>query len=165
MKGSKILLFIICLIMWFLLSWSFSEKSVIAGVLVSLAIAFVIEGDLFTKNPHKMTHLKRYFWFFVYSGILAWDMLKANAEILWYMLKPRLRLETETVAVPCGLKSETGITALANTVTLIQGMATVDIDEESRTLLVHFLKASQKEALISKIKKYEKLLIDIYEEL
>ena len=165
MKGSKILLFIICLIMWFLLSWSFSEKSVIAGILVSLAIAFIIEGDLFTKNPHKMTHVRRYLWFVFYAGVLSWDMLKANAEILWYLLTPYLKLDSETASVPCGLKSETGITALANTVTLIQGMATVDIDEESGTLLIHFLRTSQKEALIVKIRKYEKLLKDIYEEL
>lgn len=165
MKSSKILLFIICLIMWFLLSWSFSQKSVIAGVLASLTIAFLIEGDLFTRNPHKMTHFKRYFWFFFYSGALAWDMFKANLQILGYLLIPRLKLESEFVSFPSGLKSETGITALANTVTLIQGMATVDIDENSKTLLIHFLRASQKERLVSKIKKYEKLLKDIYEDL
>ena len=165
MKRSKILLFIICLIMWFLLSWSFSQKSVITGVLVSLIIAFIIEGDLFTKNPHKMTHIRRYLWFFFYSGVITWDMFKANLEILKYLLTPCLKLESEIVAVPTELKSETGITALANTVTLIQGMATVDIDEQSGTLQVHFLKASQKDKLLSKIKKYEKLLKDIYEEL
>ena len=164
MKGSKILLFIICLIMWFLLSWSFSGKSVISGVLISLAIAFVIEGDLFTKNPHKMTHMKRYLWFFIYSAVLAWDMLKANIEVLCYLLTPKMKLTPEIAAVSTELRSETGITALANTITLIQGMATVDIDEQKRTLQVQFLRSSQKEALTAKIRKYERILKDVYEE-
>jgi multicomponent Na+:H+ antiporter subunit E len=164
MKGSKILLFTLCLVMWFLLSWSFSGKSVIAGVLISLAIAFVIEGDLFTKNPHKMTHMKRYMWFFVYSAVLSWDMLKANIEVLFYLLTPKMKLDPVTEGVPTELKSETGITALANTITLIQGMSTVDIDEETRTLHVHFLRSSQKDALTAKIRKYERILKDVYEE-
>ncbi|MCX5782132.1 MAG: Na+/H+ antiporter subunit E [Elusimicrobia bacterium] len=128
MKGSKILLFIICLIIWFILSWSFSEKSIIAGICISFIIA-VIEGDLFTKNPHKMLRIKRYLWFFVYTGVLIWDMFKANIEILFYMLNPNLKLEPQIIPISTELKSETGITALANTITLIQGMATVVFEE------------------------------------
>jgi len=163
-KASRILLFIICLIIWFMLSWSFNQKSIIVGIIVSAVISF-IEGDLFTKNPHKMTHIKRYLWFLYYVGVLLCDMVLANVEILVFVLTFWKKLDPGVFSVQSTLKSETGITALANTITLIQGTATIDIDEQSRMLEVQFLMAAQKEKIIRRIKAYEKILKGIYEEL
>ncbi len=164
MSGSRILLFIVTFITWLMLSWSFSEKSLIAGFLISIVIA-AVAGDLFTKNPRKMLDLKRYLWFFVYTGTLFWDMLKANIEVLFFAVSPHPQLESGVIEISTRLKSETGMTALANTLTLIQGMATVDISEQERKLVVHCVRLSvQKQFLFSKILKYEQLLARIYEE-
>ncbi len=163
MNGRRALLFVLSLILWFALSWSFSQKSIIAGIILSFLIA-LIAGGLFTQNPHKMLHLKRYLWFFAYCAILAWDMFKANIDVIFYIFNPKVRLEPKIVPVETALRSETGITALSNTINLIQGMTSVDIDDSSRILSVYFVRSSNYEKNLARIRKYEKILENIFEE-
>lgn len=165
MKKSRIALFIISLGLWLILSWSADVQHIIAGIACSLVVAF-LTGDMFTENPHKFMHLSRYMWFFVYLPVFAWEILKANIDVAKRLLSPEMPINPGIVKVRTRLKSESGITFLANSLTLTPGTTTVDIDHESGFLYVHWLNVKTQdidEATNILVRKYENILARIFE--
>jgi len=133
---SKIVLFIIAMFVWVLLSWSLSWQSLLVGFFASLIVAF-LTGDLFTANPHKFAHPKRYLWLMRYIPVLLWEAIKANVDLAYRVLHPNLPIRPGIVKVKTRLKSETGLTFLANSITLKPGTTSVDIDRENGYIYVH----------------------------
>jgi multicomponent Na+:H+ antiporter subunit E len=165
MNKSKIVLFILSFMLWTALSWSLDLQHIIAGLLCSLIVA-VVTGDMFTANPHKFTHPPRYFWFAVYVPVFAWALLKANIDVAVRLLSPKLPIRPGIVKIKTNLKSESGLTFLANSITLTPGTTTVDIDRENGFLYVHWLNVKTEdidEASRLIAWKYEKILDRIFE--
>lgn len=53
------------------------------------------------------------------------------------VLFPKNRVKPAFVALPLDLKSDLGITILANTITLTPGTFSVDVSEDKKTLYIH----------------------------
>ncbi|MFH1368164.1 MAG: Na+/H+ antiporter subunit E [Elusimicrobiota bacterium] len=165
MKKSRIVLFILSLLLWFVLSWSVDLQHIITGVACSLIVAF-LTGDMFTENPHKFAHLSRYMWFAVYFPVFVWEIVKANIDVARRLLSPELPIKPGIVRVRTKLKSETGITFLANSLTLTPGTTTVDVDKDNGFLYIHWLNVKtqdETEATHLLVDKYEKILARIFE--
>lgn len=165
MRKSKLVLFFISLLLWCLLSWSVDLQHLIAGVFFSLVVA-LMTGDMFTENPHKFLHISRYLWLFVYIPVFAWELLKANLDVARRLLSPKMDIKPGIVRVRTKLKSDTGLTFLANSITLTPGTTTVDIDKDNGLLYVHWLNVKTQnidETTLMIASKYEKILARIFE--
>lgn len=165
MNKSKIILFIICFLLWSALSWAVDLEHIIAGILCSALVA-AVTGDMFTANPNKFAHPPRYFWFAVYLPVFAWEMFKANLDVAFRLLSPKLPIRPGIVKIKTNLKSDSGLTFLANSITLTPGTTTVDIDKENGFLYVHWLNVKSEdidEATRLIAGKYEKILDRIFE--
>ncbi|MFA5114836.1 MAG: Na+/H+ antiporter subunit E [Candidatus Omnitrophota bacterium] len=135
---SRIVTFIVCLVIWCLLSFSLDWQHLLVGVLLSLFIA-AMTGDLFTEYPGKWLDIRRYGWFLVFLFLFAWECLKANVDVAMRVINPRLPINPGIVKVRTALKTETALTLLANFITLTPGTLSVDIDNESGHLYIHWI--------------------------
>jgi len=156
---SKLVLFIIGFIVWSLLTWPLDFQHLVVGLMVAAFVAF-ITGDLFSRRPHHFGHITRYIWFCYYVPMFLWECLKANIDVALRVLNPKLPINPGIVKVKTTLKSDTGLTFLANSITLTPGTLCVDIDAEKGVLYVHWIDVKAQDA-----DKATKLIVDKFEEI
>ncbi len=163
---SRIILFILALLAWSFLNWIPDWQHFIAGVFIAYLVAY-ITGDLFVKRPYVLKHPKRY-WYFVayYIPVFLWECLKANIDVAYRVLHPSLPIKPGIVKVKTKLKSDTGLTFLANSITLTPGTLSVDIDRDGGILYVHWINVKDKDIEAATkiiIGRFERILERIFE--
>ena len=113
------------------------------------------------KNP------ARCLWFVYYIAVFLWECVKANIDVAYRVVHPDLPISPGTIRVKTGLKSDVGLTFLANSITLTPGTTTVDIDKYRGYIYVHWLcvrkdydRTSEKLAVVG---KFERILKKVFE--
>lgn len=163
---SRIVLFLIALMVWSLLTWIPDWQHIIVGIFVAAFVAF-ITGDLFIKRFHILKHPMRYWYFVVYYiPIFLWECFKSNVDVAYRVLHPKLPIKPGIVKVKTTLKSDTGLTFLANSITLTPGTMCVDIDRENGILYIHWINTrtiDTEEATKVIVRKFENILKKIFE--
>jgi multicomponent Na+:H+ antiporter subunit E len=161
----KAVFFLFALAMWMLLSWPFDRQHLITGSAVSLLIT-LLTGDMFVNRPHLFKNPGRYLWFLSFIPVFLWECLKANIEVACLVAHPDTPINPGIVRIRTGLKSDTGLTFLANAITLTPGTMSVDIDRENGCLYVHWIRVNEKDmSAASKAiaGKFESILARIFE--
>ncbi len=163
---SKIVLFLLGFIVWLLLSWAPDWQHILVGVFVAGFVA-VMTGDLFVARPRVLKHPLCYWHFFAcYLPMFLWECFKANLDVAYRVIHPKLPINPGIVKVKTSLKSDTALTFLANSITLTPGTLSVDIDKEAGILYIHWIdvKATDTEAATEIIvKRFEEILRKIFE--
>lgn len=162
---SSIILFIFALIVWIFLTWPFDEQHFIIGIFIAMLVAFVT-GDMFVKRPHLFKSLRRYLWFAYYVPIFLWECFKANIDVAYRVGHPDIPIHPGIVKVKTNLKSDTGLTFLANSITLTPGTLSVDVDKRNGYLYVHWIEVRDKDIeKATKIvaERFERILRRIFE--
>jgi len=118
-----------------LLLWS--KEELIVGAVFAVIVA-AITRNLFFKRNLRMLNPKRWFLFLVYLlGPFFWGMARANIDVAYRVITGRIN--PGIVRISPGLKTDLGITMLANSITLTPGTLTVDIDEKTNDLYIHWI--------------------------
>lgn len=163
---SRIILFVLAIFIWLFLSWPPDYQHVIVGVLVAAFVALIM-GDFFIQRPHRLKHASRY-WCFIFSYLptFLWEVIKANIDVAYRVLHPRLPINPGIVRVKTRLKSDTALTFLANSITLTPGTLSVDIDRQKGVLYVHWIDVKEKDvepATKIIVERFEKILKKIFD--
>ncbi|MFH2145602.1 MAG: Na+/H+ antiporter subunit E [Candidatus Omnitrophota bacterium] len=162
----RIILFLVSLLIWCLLVWVPDVPRLLLGILISIFVA-VLTADLFVIRPQRIKHPLRYWYFvFYYLPVFIWECIKANIDVAYRVLHPRLPIKPGIVKVKTSLKSDTGLTFLANSITLTPGTLTVDIDAERGILYVHWINVKEKDtdrATELIVKRFENILKKIFD--
>ena len=109
----------------------FSLMIWIAGVVVSLLIALFAARFFIHENSFWLFGPKFFVMLFYCIIIFFWELTKANWDVAKRALKPgKLNINPGIVKVPSELKSEYGLSMLANSITLTPGTITMDIAED-----------------------------------
>jgi len=74
------------------------------------------------------------------------ELVVANVQVAWWILRPRLRVQPALIRVPITLETDAAITALAGMISLTPGTVTVDVAPDRRSLDVHCLNVPDIEA-------------------
>lgn len=162
---SRIVLFLLGFLVWVLLNWVPDWQHITVGLFVAAFVAFMT-GDFFVKRPHIIIHPTRYLWFLYYIPIFAWECFKANVDVAYRVIHPDLPIHPGIVKVKTKLKSDTGLTFLANSITLTPGTLSVDVDREGGFLYVHWIEVRHKDiekATEIIVKRFEDILEKIFE--
>ncbi len=164
--NSRVILFFIALGAWCLLSWVPDWQHLLVGVFVAAFVAFVT-GDLFIRRPHVLQHPLRYWYFFAYYlPVFLWECIKANIDVAYRVLHPKLPINPGIVKVKTHLKTDTALTFLANSITLTPGTMTVDIDRDNGILYIHWINVRAKDiegATADIVRRFESILEKIFE--
>ena len=130
---------LLCFVFWLLITGELAalfkgEPSVeilIAGAAVSILVAlfsarfFIHEKAFYLCNP------KRFFTLLFYCIVIfPIELVKANLDVAFRALNPKLPIKPGIVKVPVDLNSEYAQSMLANSITLTPGTITMDIAEE-----------------------------------
>ena len=132
--------FCLCFVFWLLLTWSFTAQEMIAGAVVSLAVAlfsydfFIHEDALWLLKPAKLGAL------FAYIGTFFTELVKANVDVAKRCFGGCKDINPGIVKVPVDLQGDYAQAMLANSITLTPGTITVGMDGDRLT--VHCLKRS-----------------------
>lgn len=108
---------------------------------------------------------KRCVWFIYYILIFIWECLKANLDGAYRIVHPKLLINPGIVKVKTRLKSDLGLTFLANSLTLTPGTMVVDIDKDKGFLYVHWIDVKAQDidkATELIVKKFEDILIKVF---
>lgn len=116
--------------------WSIFE--IMTGITLSLITAFIANKVLFQKRNYRMLNPLRWVIFLVYLiGPFFWAMAKANIDVAYRVITGKIN--PGIVKISPGLKTDLGITLLADSITLTPGTLTVDIDEKNNDLYIHWI--------------------------
>ena len=132
-------LFIISFLFWLLLTFDLSVVNLAAG-----AVAALITSLLFAKYFYKKLYVflqpRRYFWLLVYLVILIWECIKANLDVAYRVLHPKMPIKPGIVKIKMDLQSDFARAMLANSITMTPGTIAVDIIDDY--LYVHWIYVS-----------------------
>jgi len=127
--------------------WIWSYEELLFGIILS-AISGFVARTIFMKKSLRMLNPVRWIMFLVYViGPLFVGMAKANFDVAYRVITGKIN--PGIVKISPDLKTDLGITMLANSITLTPGTLTVDIDEDKNDLYIHWINV-KKEALEKK---------------
>jgi multicomponent Na+:H+ antiporter subunit E len=155
--------FILSMIFWFMLTFEFTIPNLIVGAVASI-ITSAFFTRFFVKNVYKLIQPKRYFWFLVYLFVFIWECLKANIDVAYRVLHPKMPIRPGIVKVRTTLKSDLAKMMLANSITMTPGTISVDIIDEYLYIHWIYIKSEDPEVYTSIItgafEKYIKKIIE-----
>jgi len=160
---NKYFIFIVALILWLLLLWPVNYQDVIMGILVALLTSFMF-AEIFDELSDKILEPRRYFWFLIYIPVFLWECIKANFDVAYRVIHPKLPINPGVVKVKTSLKSAFSKTLLANSITLTPGTLSVDIVGEY--LYIHWIDVKDKDvkkATAIIVERFENLIRKIFE--
>jgi len=165
----RLIYFLVSFVIWILLTWPFINGTidlqvVIAGLAASLLIAILFH-EILPKEHHVFVSPVRIFWFLLYVPVFFYYVLMANFDVVYRALHPKMPINPGIVKIKTRLKTDSGITALANSITLTPGTLTVDLTDDG-FLYVHWInvKSTDTDQATGMIAhKFEWFLVKIFE--
>ncbi len=138
----RVIYFIVALIIWIIAAWPFVDgkldvQVMLAGVVASFIVA-VLFHEMLPKEHHVFVSPVRIFWAIVYVPVFFYYVIKANLDVVYRALHPRMPIRPGIVKIKTALKTDSAITALANSITLTPGTLTVDLTDDGH-LFVHWI--------------------------
>lgn len=119
--------------------WSFEE--IIFGIVISIIVG-IVARKIFVKKSFRMLNPVRWILFLVYLvGPFFVSLAKANFDVAYRVLTGRIK--PGIVRIKPNLKTDLGVTMLANSITLTPGTLTVDIDEKNNDLFIHWINVDE----------------------
>ena len=114
-----------------------SKEELIIGA-ISAAIVGILTKNMFIKKSFRMLNPKRWFLFLAYFiGIFLPAMARANVDVVFRVITGRIN--PGIVKISPNLKNDLSLTLLANSITLTPGTLTVEVDEETNDLYIHWI--------------------------
>lgn len=170
----KIILFFFWLAIWCGLSYPLTRIDIIMGVITSIFVTYMtidlanrIDENRIVKKYSVLDYIRKGAWFLYYIPVFLWECLKANIDVAFRVLHPDLPIRPGTVAVKVNLRSDIGLTFLANSITLTPGTTSVDIDKENGILYIHWIYVKedygQGNRRLPVVEKFENILKRIFE--
>lgn len=158
-----IISFLVILTGWFLLTWSLDLKSVLIGIGLSALLSLLFCNSCTIFSEMKITP-KSFIYTIIYLFVFIVELIKANIDVTKRVLSPSLPINPGIVKVDTHLKSKMARLILANSITLTPGTFTIEVHED--TFYIHWIDvihADERHATEDLVRKFEKLLEEIYE--
>ncbi len=107
-----------------------------AGLIFSALIA-LFGYSYFTEKGLSGITLKKVLYFLLYIPVFFWEMLKANFDVAYRVVHPKMPIRPGIVQIKTNLKSDIAKLILGNSITLTPGTLTIEIVKDN--LLIHWI--------------------------
>lgn len=84
-------------------------------------------------------------------GLFVRELVLSALRVAWLVVQPKPRLHPGIIAYPLTVTTDAQITLLANMITLTPGTLSIDVSDDRRTLYIHAIDVTDREALIGSI--------------
>ena len=153
------LLSAILVVIWLLLVNELSFGQLLLGAILGWAV------PLYTSRfwPEEVK-VRRPLVLLRFMVIVLYDIIVANIAVARLILGRQDSLQPAFIVMPLVLRSEIGISVLANTISLTPGTVSVSLSPDRRCLFVHSLHTTDPDELVETIReRYEAPLKEILE--
>ena len=90
------------------------------------------------------------------------ELILSNIAVAKVVLRPKLSIRPGIIAYQTKLRSDFGITTLANLITLTPGTLTMDVSDDRTYLYIHTLNISHPEEVAASIRNaFEKEILEL----
>ena len=84
-------------------------------------------------------------------GLFLRELILSALRVAWLVVQPKPHLHPAIIAYPLTVTTDAQITLLANMITLTPGTLSIDVSDDRRTLYIHAIDVTDREALIGSI--------------
>ena len=148
---------------WLALTGSLRLQEAAAGFGISLVLSLWLSAH-YSPLGLPRPGLRRLFFAVIYLPVLFWEIVKANIDVAYRVVHPRMPIRPGVVVLKTRLKSDIARMVLANSITLTPGTFTLDVIGD--TLLVHWINVRTEDpAEATRIigGRFERYLMEIFE--
>ncbi|MGQ9477216.1 MAG: Na+/H+ antiporter subunit E [Candidatus Bipolaricaulia bacterium] len=160
-----ILAFVLSFGFWVLLVWPLDWQEIFIGLFAALIAMILFGGMLRVKELKKLLNPLRYLWGLYYILALIYYIIKANLDVAYRVLHPKMPILPGIVKVRTTLKNDIARTILANSITLTPGTLSVDLSDDGH-YYVHWInvRAQDVEGASERIVgRFERILRRVFE--
>jgi multicomponent Na+:H+ antiporter subunit E len=160
----RLIYFILSFVIWMFLTWTVDIQVVVVGLIASAVIALLFH-EILPKEHRVFISPVRVFWILVYVPVFFYYVIIANIDVVYRALHPKMPIKPGIVKIKTNLKTQSGITALANSITLTPGTLTVDLTDDG-FLYIHWInvKSTDIEEATKRIgQRFEYFIAKIFE--
>jgi multicomponent Na+:H+ antiporter subunit E len=129
-------LLVVTFVLWLALISKLDWQELVCGVSVCLIIS-VFGASIYSKLGLPPLSLKRILFSLLYIIVLLWEIIKANFDVAYRVIHPKMPIKPGIVVIETHLKSDIAKMILANSITLTPGTFTLDIIGDK--LLIHWI--------------------------
>jgi multicomponent Na+:H+ antiporter subunit E len=108
---------------WIFFTASLNMQELVAGVLVSLVIAYIAKDFIFHEKPGKALNPVRWARFVAYFFVWLYLEILASLDVAYRIITGKVN--PAIVRIPTGFRSDIGKTLLGNSITLTPGTLTI----------------------------------------
>lgn len=146
-------------LVWTFLKGEFNLVNLVWGYILGAGVLF-----LFPKIPPGKMYTKKVLGFIDLAWVFLVELVKANIAVLKQVCKGTVNPPSGIVAYPLEVKSDWGITVLANLITLTPGTISMEVSPDRKTLYIHTLEIEDPQSVIEGIKEsFEKRVLEVFE--
>jgi multicomponent Na+:H+ antiporter subunit E len=117
---------------WLLLSGHYTPLLLILGVLSTLLVVLLaLRADLIDREMQPVLLKPSVLLYWIW---LAWEIIKSNIDVSRRILSPRLPISPTIFTIRAAQKTDLGRVTYANSITLVPGTVTMDVDEDVFTV-------------------------------
>lgn len=154
---NKFLSNILLTFVWVALTGDFSFENYVFGFFLNFHILWLITVG---RNKSK--------YFIIVPKLILllvtflYELVKANLEVAYEVITPDLKMTPGIVMVPLDVKSNIGITLLANMISLTPGTLSLDVSNDRKVLFVHAMYIKDRDKFVHGIKNgFERRIMEI----
>jgi len=129
-------LFVILVIIWLILTGTFHWQEISIGILISLIMSIFLSKRYEYLGLPPLS-VKRIIFFIAYIFVLLVEITKANFDVAYRVLHPKMPIKPGIVVIKTSLKQDIAKLILANSITLTPGTFTLDIKGDK--MLIHWI--------------------------
>jgi multicomponent Na+:H+ antiporter subunit E len=123
-------------ILWLALVSKFEWAELVCGGLVCLIIS-LFAAHMYSRLGFPSLSIKMFLFFMAYIIVLFWEIIKANFDVAYRVIHPKMPIKPGIVVIKTHLKSDIAKMILANSITLTPGTFTLDVIDDK--LLIHWI--------------------------
>lgn len=118
-------MFVILLLFWLVVAGVFDVQIAATGFLVTLLTTYFNRDILITGGERPRFSLNTIFWLLVYLKDFLIAVMKANVQVAYMVLSPRMPIEPGLIRFEPGVKTSFNRVVLGNSITLTPGTLTI----------------------------------------
>lgn len=143
-------------LVWVALWGDVSVANVLSGLTLGIALAVVLPAPRKPPRPERVRPIKA----LQFVGFFLWQMIKANAFVVYEVFTPMRRTKEAVLAIPCPRVSDGLTTILLNTITLTPGTLVLEVRGDH--MYVHVLHLESIELARRELYRHVRLAIDAF---
>lgn len=150
---------VVMFVFWLLLSGEFMIILILSAIIASLFVSYSSHDLLIPGKLGPFKALKSFVGVLKYLPWLAWEIIISSIALAYRTLHPDLMIAPRVIKFKTDLKTDLGLTMLANSITLTPGTVTMSVNKKGE-FVVHTLSGKHAKDLLTgemqaRVKKVE----------